>query len=222
MLGVQTSTKPSSSIVRRIAGDRRVLERGSCAASGRGACRASGTGGAASRRRSPRRAGTAAASSARGCVSVSTWISTSPVGRFGLTASGARATTSPSAWSDELVAELVRDVRRLGGALRVDDELQLPGVVAQVDEDEAAVVAARVDPAGDGHAACRCARSGVRRSRGRASSRRERSDDVVERDHLLVARRRAGSPLPSPRTITTVRAPLRPACVIWPLNERPA
>ena len=51
---------------------------------------------------------------------------------------------------DELVADLVRDRGRLGRALRVDDELQLPGVVAQVDEDEAAVVAARVGPAGDG------------------------------------------------------------------------
>ena len=40
----------------------------------------------------------------------------------------------------------------LGGALGVDDELELAGVVAQVDEDEAAVVAARVDPAGDGDA----------------------------------------------------------------------
>jgi hypothetical protein len=37
--------------------------------------------------------------------------------------------------------------------LRVDDELDLARVVAEVDEDEPAVVAARVGPAGDRHAA---------------------------------------------------------------------
>jgi hypothetical protein len=54
---------------------------------------------------------------------------------------------------DELVADLVRDLGRGGRVLRVDDELDLPRVVAEIDEDEPAVVAASVGPAGDRHAA---------------------------------------------------------------------
>ena len=50
---------------------------------------------------------------------------------------------------DELVADLVRDRGRLGCALGVDDELREPALVAQVDEDEPAVVAARGRPAGE-------------------------------------------------------------------------
>src|SRR5207244_12586435 len=53
----------------------------------------------------------------------------------------------------ELVADIVGRLRRSGGALGVDDELGLAGVVAEVYEDEPTVVAARVDPAGEGHAA---------------------------------------------------------------------
>ena len=45
---------------------------------------------------------------------------------------------------DELVAELLAAFRLL------DDELDLAGVVAQVDEDEPAVIAPGVHPAGDG------------------------------------------------------------------------
>jgi hypothetical protein len=41
-------------------------------------------------------------------------------------------------------------LRRLGRAFRVDDELADPGLVAQVDEDQPAVVAAAGDPAGEG------------------------------------------------------------------------
>ncbi len=37
----------------------------------------------------------------------------------------------------------------IGGALRVEDQLHETGTVAQVDEDQAAVVAAAVHPAGD-------------------------------------------------------------------------
>jgi len=40
-------------------------------------------------------------------------------------------------------------LRRLGRAFRVDDELADPGLVAQVDEDQSAVVAAASDPAGE-------------------------------------------------------------------------
>ena len=41
------------------------------------------------------------------------------------------------------------ELERLAGLVGVEDELDQPGAVAQVDEDEPAVVAAAVDPAGD-------------------------------------------------------------------------
>ena len=50
---------------------------------------------------------------------------------------------------DELAPDLVRERGRVGGALGVDHELHLPGEVPEVDEDEPAVVATRVGPAGD-------------------------------------------------------------------------
>ena len=60
----------------------------------------------------------AAASSVETISRVSTWSSTSPVGMFGLTASGARRTTSPSGAQDELVADRVADLRRLRARAR--------------------------------------------------------------------------------------------------------
>ena len=53
---------------------------------------------------------------------------------------------------DELVADLVRELGRLGRPLRVDHELRDPGAVTQVDEDEPAVVTAPRRPAGEGEA----------------------------------------------------------------------
>ena len=50
---------------------------------------------------------------------------------------------------DELVANLVRELGGLGRELRVDHELRDPAAVAQVDEDQAAVVAAPRGPAGE-------------------------------------------------------------------------
>ena len=46
----------------------------------------------------------------------------------------------------ELVADAVRDLGRAGRVLGVDDELDDAALVAEVDEDEAAVVAARRRP----------------------------------------------------------------------------
>ena len=65
-VGVQTSTKPRSSIDAADRGDRGVVEAEVPLHPLGRACRASGSGGGGSRRRPPRRAGTAAASSARG------------------------------------------------------------------------------------------------------------------------------------------------------------
>ena len=127
----------------------------------------------------------------------------------------------PFGLEHELVANLAGDFRGVGGALGVDDELELAGVVAQVDEDEPAVVAARVRPPGDcdplpdvvtpRFAAIEVAPAhavSVATTSARATSCSPRPS------RLIVA--------PSARTITTVCAPLRPACVICPLNERPA
>ena len=65
---------------------------------------------------------------------------------------------------DELVADLLRELRRLGRMLRVDHELRDPGAVAEVDEDEPAVVAAARRPAGRASCACRRAPREARRT----------------------------------------------------------
>ena len=65
----------------------------------------------------------------------------------GLTVSGARATTSPSAWSTNSLRISFASSAASGRTLGVDHELRDPGAVAQVDEDEAAVVAAARGPA---------------------------------------------------------------------------
>ena len=95
--GVHTSTKPMSSIARRIAAITTWLRR-------RLRCMRS-------LRMSSHRYFRRSTSSTSSPIwngsgverdrifSASTWISISPVGRFGFTASGARLTTSPSAWS---------------------------------------------------------------------------------------------------------------------------
>ena len=59
----------------------------------------------------------------------------------------------------ELVPDLVCDLGRSRRALRVDDQLQLPCRVAEVDEDEPTVVAAGIRPAGDRDAAAGVARA---------------------------------------------------------------
>ena len=117
----------------------------------------------------------------------STWISISPVGMFGLTVSGARATTSPAAW----ITNSLRSSRAAAAASAARSGLTRAG-------------------------ACRPRRAGRRRRarRGRGgvatqpatvtrvptssrrelaalevapASRRERSDELVESDRLLVA-----------------------------------
>src|SRR5205085_11627768 len=122
---------------------------------------------------------------------------------------------------DELVPDLVGRPLCLGGPLGVDDQLQFSGVVAQVDEDEPAVVAARVDPAGDRDALAdvvlaQLAAIEVAPAHGRSVAT---SSSRATTCSSVPSRRIAAS---SPRTITIVVAPVRPACVIWPLNERPA
>ena len=94
-------------------------------------------------------------------------ISTSPVGMSGLTVSSERRTTSPAHRDHPLGAQLVRARVRLGRGLRVEHDLHEAGAVAQVDEHEAAVVAAPVDPAGDSHLLADAVRRAPRRTRRR-------------------------------------------------------
>src|SRR5262249_55190953 len=99
---------------------------------------------------------------------------------------------------------------------------QLPGVVAQVDEDEAAVVTPRVGPTGDRQLAADVLASQLpaveitpTHEWLRVATRSLRLTTISS----WPSRRIVASPS---RTTTTLRAPVRPACVICPLNERPA
>src|SRR5207247_8244714 len=106
--------------------------------------------------------------------------------------------------------------------LRVDDELADPGVVAQVDEDEAAVVAAPRRPAGElqppadvlgvGLAAVDIAVAHSRSSFRRSSSEGSNLTTTSSRS----MRRTVAS---SPAAITVIRAPSRLACVSLPLRD---
>ena len=55
----------------------------------------------------------------------------------------------PAGAEHVLGAQLVAELERLARLVGIEDELDEPGAVAEVDEDEAAVVAAAVDPARD-------------------------------------------------------------------------
>ncbi len=85
---------------------------GCCAAACRGAGRASGSGGARCRRRSPRRAGTAAASSARGSPARPPAPRSRPSPCPGSRSRASVRRPCRAARSDELVAQLVREPPR--------------------------------------------------------------------------------------------------------------
>src|SRR5690348_3267732 len=121
---------------------------------------------------------------------------------------------------DELVAHVVCF---LGGLLRpfgIDDELDLAGVVAQVDEDETAVVAARVRPAGDGYAAADVGGGQLAAHRvAPAHASSSFSSSTPETGTSSSPGRR--SVQPSRPAMTVARAFFCPY-VSWPLSERPA
>ena len=66
-----------------------------------------------------------------------------------MTVSGSRRTTGPGDREHVLGPQAVRELERLPRLVGVEDELDEPGAVAQVDEHEPAVVAAAVHPARD-------------------------------------------------------------------------
>ena len=82
---------------------------------------------------------------------LATSSSISPVARFGLTLPGSRRTTSPEAEITCSGRSRSAAAWASGRGLRMEGQLHEPGPVAQVDEDQPAVVAAAVDPARDAH-----------------------------------------------------------------------
>src|SRR5207249_584456 len=113
----------------------------------------------------------------------------------------------------ELVPDPVGHLRRLGRALRVDDELADSAAVAEVDEHEAAVVASARDPARE-----REPFADMLRPRLAAQHIAPRAHGESLRSTLSCGtvssaspwRRRTASSLP---TITVVAAPRRADCV---------
>ena len=76
--------------------------------------------------------------------------SISPVARLGFKVSAGRRVDAAAHRDDELAAQLARQLEGGLPVLRIEDYLDDAAAVAQVDEDEAAVIAARVHPAHDG------------------------------------------------------------------------
>jgi hypothetical protein len=111
---------------------------------------------------------------------------------------------------DELVANLVCPLRGLRAALGVDHELDDPGLVAEVDEDQPAVVPAARGPPGDPDRPADVIPAKLTRAE-------------IAPAHLLssFAIASASGVLPGPTT-TTRRALSRLACVRCPFGERPA
>jgi len=109
----------------------------------------------------------------------------------------------------------------LGRPLGVDDQLQLSGVVAEIDEDEAAVVATGRDPTGE-----RLARADVLLAKLAAHDVPPGHADSLP---TTSAKASGSSAWPGRRstalcepTTSVAAAPRRAACVCWPLSERPA
>ena len=76
----------------------------------------------------------------------STATSISPVGRFGLIVSSERRVTRPRCLHDPFASHLTGEVVRLRVQVGIEDGLHDAGAVAQVDEDEIAVVPSPVNP----------------------------------------------------------------------------
>ena len=122
---------------------------------------------------------------------------------------------------DELVANLVGAPGALRRPLRIEHELTHAARVAKVDEDEAAMIPPRVDPAREGDAAADLLESDLAAHEVAPSHPRSSSSSASE-PTWTSSRPGRRSTWPSPSTTSVARAPRRPACVSWPLRERPA
>ena len=120
--------------------------------------------------------------------SSSTASSTAPVGSWSLRVASLRGTSCPRARTTHSSRSACADGVRLGRALGVHHELHDARAVAQVDEDEAAVIAPPADPARERQLAARVLRA--RLTAQHVPDRRSRVphapldvvDDVAERD----------------------------------------
>jgi hypothetical protein len=142
--------------------------------------------------------------------------------QLGVHVLGGTAHDLPFRLEDELVADGARDPDRFGRPLGVDHDLADPARIAQVDEDEAAVVAPGVRPA--------CEREALTDVVGphlaareiaplHASRNSSRSCENGTETSGRPCRRMVASSAPA---ITTVRAPSLRAWVSCPFSERPA
>ena len=77
--------------------------------------------------------------------------STSPVGMFGLSVPARAAANDAGEEHDPLGSHLLGGDERRAGRVGIEGALHDAGAVADVDEDQAAVVAALSDPSGDLH-----------------------------------------------------------------------
>src|SRR4051794_34531899 len=133
-----------------------------------------------------------------------------------------------------LRAELMSELESLTKLVRVEYELHESRPVAQVDEDEAAVVAAAMDPAGDAHlgidpvgqdlaAPGVAVFVGAQRweslAHGAESVSATVAGSISRSSPELMSRRVA---FPSPPRMRAWRAPTRSACFICPLTALPA
>ena len=118
---------------------------------------------------------------------------------------------------------------RLGRRLGVEDELEHAAAVAQVDEDQAAEVAAARDPARDPDGLARplgveLARPGVAVGvRARRPHRPPRMWCITVSGSTVFCSPdcMSFSDVPSSPRMATYRAPVRSACLSWPFSERP-
>ena len=109
-----------------------------------------------------------------------------------------------------------------GDALRVDHELGDPRAVAEVDEDEPAVVAPARDPAGERQRPADVLGARLAAHEVAPAHVRQSADDLVVADRLVGAAGASQSVAVVGRPRPSRAAPSRAACVSWPLSERPA
>src|SRR5205823_6567686 len=121
---------------------------------------------------------------------------------------------------DELRADGVCRLRGVGRAFGIDDELDQARVVAEVDEDQAAVVTSTCNPPGDGDRAADVG-AADRAAVQIAPLHPEILSTSSSRPAVQSSRPGSRTVARPPSTITVHPAPSRPACPIWPFCERP-
>src|SRR5262249_11191431 len=123
---------------------------------------------------------------------------------------------------DELRADPVRGLCGSRRALGVDDELDDPGVVAEVDKDEAAVIAPARDPAGDRDSAADVVRTEVAAVEVTPPVHPEILSTSSSSCAVQSSRPGSRTVARLPSTITVQPACNREAWPSWPFWERPA